>query len=75
MKEKLTLTISKETKDRAKRYAQRQGISVSKMVETFLNSISAAEEDPVKYLGKSPVKTGTPDASKNHDQYICTSDK
>ena len=75
MKEKLTLTISKETKDRAKRYAQQQGTSVSKMVETFLNSISAAEEDPVKYLGKRPVKTGVQDASKNHDQYIYTSDK
>ncbi|MEX0661135.1 MAG: DUF6364 family protein [Balneolaceae bacterium] len=44
MKEKLTLTIEKETKKRAKRHAKAVGKSVSEMVEQFLNSISKTEE-------------------------------
>lgn len=75
MKEKLTLLINKETKERAKQFAHKQGTSVSKMVETYLDSVSAAEEDPVRYLGKRPVKTGVSNASEDHDQYIYSSDK
>lgn len=75
MKEKLTLSIEKETKERAKRYARRKGTSVSKMVEAFLASISGTEEDPVLGLGEHPVKTGVSDASVNHDRYINKSDK
>lgn len=69
MKEKLTLTINKEIKERAKRFARRNGISVSKLVEIFLNSVSA-EEDPIHQLGKNPVKTGVSDASEEHDCYL-----
>lgn len=75
MKEKLTLTIEKKTKERAKRYARRQGTSVSKMVETFLASISGAEEDPVQGLGEHPTSIGVSDSSEEHDRYIYTSDK
>ncbi len=69
MKAKLTLTINKEIKERAKRYAQRKGISVSKLVEDFLDSVSA-REDPIHQLGKNPVKTGNSDTSEEHDRYI-----
>ena len=58
MKEKLTLTIEKETKERAKRYARQHGTSISKMVETFLASVSGADEHPVLGLGEDPVSTG-----------------
>jgi hypothetical protein len=44
MKEKLTLTIEKETKKRAKRYAKAEGRSISAMVEAFLNEISNEED-------------------------------
>lgn len=44
MKQKLTLSIDKETKQRAKRYAQSVGKSVSEIVEDFLNEVSASEE-------------------------------
>lgn len=44
MKSKLTLTIDKETKERAKRHAKRLGKSVSQMVEEFLDEVSADEE-------------------------------
>ncbi len=44
MKSKLTLTIEKETKERAKRHAKKVGKSVSQMVEEFLDQISEKEE-------------------------------
>jgi len=45
MKEKLTLTIDKEVKERAKITAKRRGVSVSKIVEQFLKSISEEKPD------------------------------
>lgn len=40
MKEKLTLTIDKEIKQRAKRHAKATGHSVSEVVEEFLDNFS-----------------------------------
>lgn len=45
MKEKLTLTIEKETKQRAKRYAKATGKSISQMVEEYLNAVSAPDDE------------------------------
>lgn len=45
MKEKLNLTIEKNVKERAKRLARQKGISVSKMVEQILKSISEPYND------------------------------
>lgn len=45
MKEKLTLSIEKETKEQAKRYARRKGTSVSQMVEDFLESVTYQDDD------------------------------
>lgn len=45
MKEKLNLTIEKEIKDRAKTLARKKGISVSKMVEQLIKSISEPHGD------------------------------
>ncbi|MEX0770195.1 MAG: DUF6364 family protein [Balneolaceae bacterium] len=75
MKEKLTLTIEKETKERAKRFARRQGTSVSKLVETFLDSVSGTNQDPISHLGNHPVNTGVSNAAEEHDRYLYNSDK
>ena len=45
MKEKLTLTIEKEVKEQAKHAAKRRGVSVSRMVEQFLKTVSESESD------------------------------
>lgn len=45
MKEKLNLTIDKDVKDQAKRLAKKKGISVSKMVEQIIKSISEPYDD------------------------------
>lgn len=45
MKEKLNLTIEKNIKDRAKRLAKKRGVSVSRMVEEILKSISEPYEE------------------------------
>jgi len=41
MKTKLTLTIDKKVIDRAKRYSQKKGRSLSDIVETYLAEISS----------------------------------
>lgn len=45
MKEKLNLTIEKEVKERAKKLAKNRGISVSKMVEQMLTSVTNPNEN------------------------------
>lgn len=45
MKEKLTLSIEKTTKEQAKRYAKRKGTSISQMVEDFLDSVTYEDDD------------------------------
>ncbi|MDZ7720093.1 MAG: DUF6364 family protein [Balneolaceae bacterium] len=45
MKEKLNLTIEREVKERAKKLAKERGISVSKMVEKMLKSVSAPNDN------------------------------
>lgn len=44
MKEKLTLSIERETKRRAKQYARAKGKSISEMVEEFLNQLASEEQ-------------------------------
>jgi hypothetical protein len=38
---KLTLSVDGEVIERAKRYAEKRGTSVSKLVQTFLDNVSA----------------------------------
>ncbi|MCC5935527.1 MAG: DUF6364 family protein [Candidatus Cyclonatronum sp.] len=45
MKEKLTLLIDKETLERTRRQARLKGISLSQMVEDYLQKASAAQEE------------------------------
>ena len=44
MDNKLTLKLSSEVINRAKLYAKKRGVSLSKLVETYLDSISDKEE-------------------------------
>lgn len=45
MTTKLTLTIEEEVISSAKKYAQKKGKSLSKLVENYLKSISSKETD------------------------------
>jgi hypothetical protein len=45
MKEKLTLSIDKEVKKRAKRLARVSGRSISEMVEDFLDAAASKDEN------------------------------
>jgi len=74
MKEKLTLTINQETKKRAKKFAKQNGVSISSLVEDYLDRISRGEEISLSGFGKDPVKTGIQDGSVNHDRYLYTTD-
>lgn len=51
MTHKLTLSVDSEVIARAKRYARRQGTSVSRLVETFLTLASR----PTEKIGPPPV--------------------
>ncbi|MDP5169254.1 MAG: DUF6364 family protein [Bacteroidia bacterium] len=44
MDAKLTLKLDKDTIDRAKEYAQRQNISLSRLVEAMLDSLTSEKE-------------------------------
>jgi len=74
MKEKLMLTIDQEIKERAKRFAKQNGVSISSLVEDYLDCISRGEEISLSGFGKDPVKTGVQDGSVNHDRYLYTAD-
>ena len=50
MTTKLTLTVEKKVIDRAKRYAQKTGRSLSDLVESYLDNITSTESDSVTEL-------------------------
>jgi hypothetical protein len=49
---KLTLSVDEAVIGRAKRYAKKQGVSVSKMVEAYL---SAVADPPTRVTADTPV--------------------
>lgn len=52
METKLTLRLRKSVIDRAKEYAHSKSISLSKMIEIYLESITASKE---KEVGTTPL--------------------
>ncbi|ADY53377.1 hypothetical protein Pedsa_2836 [Pseudopedobacter saltans DSM 12145] len=44
MKTRVNLTIEQDTLDKAKNYASKIGVSISGLVEDYLNKITAAEQ-------------------------------
>lgn len=51
---KLTLSIDERVVKRAKRFAARQGVSVSRLVESYLELVSrpSRDEEPTPILGR-----------------------
>ncbi len=54
MNAKLTLSLDKEVIERAKAYAKNQGISLSKMLENYLNMITSKEKSKIEDIEISP---------------------
>jgi hypothetical protein len=67
---KLTLSMDPAVVSRAKRYAKQNGISLSKMVEAYLTSISkpppAKKMPPVLRSVSGLLKKGDPEDYKRH---------
>jgi hypothetical protein len=45
---KLTLSVEKNVVARARRYAERQGTSISRLVETYLAAVAAPSADDIE---------------------------
>ncbi len=68
MDTKLTLSLNKSIIERAKKYAQKKNISLSKLIESYLLSVTSGgvvEEDDISPLVKS--LTGIIKLPKNFD--------
>lgn len=66
---KLTLNVDPKVISRAKRYATRSGISLSAMVETYLDSVASPPEaaaTPVLRSVRGILKKADPDAYRKH---------
>lgn len=68
---KLTLSVDPEVVRRAKRYAERRGISVSALVETFLDIVarapsSDADTPPVLARLRGVLRDADVDAHRAH---------
>jgi uncharacterized protein DUF6364 len=50
MTTKLTLSIDTRVIDEAKKFSRKKGISISKLVEGYLQQISKPDKGPKKYL-------------------------
>jgi len=70
MTAKLTLSVNPAVVSRAKRYAKRQGVSVSRLVEAYLASISeeaaTADLPPVVASLRGALKKSDPGAYRRH---------
>lgn len=69
MKEKLTLTIEKNVKEKAKNFAQRRGISVSAIVEKYLQSLYETEDDWKPKKGSIVAEITASVANKKNREY------
>jgi antitoxin component of RelBE/YafQ-DinJ toxin-antitoxin module len=75
MKKKLTLTIEESVKERAKKFARRKGISVSEIVEQYLDKKTRSEawdipvNSPVHdFAGALPLSVS--DKNKDDDELL-----
>lgn len=67
---KLTLSIDDSVVSRAKRYAKRRGVSVSKLVENYLNAVSEParpdDEPPILRSLRGSLKKADLSAYRKH---------
>lgn len=52
MKTKLTVRVDAQLVQSAKRYARRRGISLSRLIENYLNTLAFEQDEP---LGQTPI--------------------
>ena len=68
MDKKLTLSIDHSTIERAKIYAKRHKISVSKLIESYLNSLTSSQkEESTDITPLVESLSGVISLDKNHD--------
>lgn len=76
MDAKLTLSLNKKIIDQAKKYARKNNISLSKLIENYLGKVSAVEkEEPkitplVKSLSGLVDAAGLDDREKGYTDYL-----
>jgi antitoxin component of RelBE/YafQ-DinJ toxin-antitoxin module len=68
---KLTLSVDERVVSRAKRYALKQGVSVSQMVEAYLEAVAepsaaAAPDTPILRSLRGSLKKANVEAYKRH---------
>jgi hypothetical protein len=67
---KLTLSVDDRVVHRAKRYAKQRGVSVSKMVEAYLDAVSEpaqpSETAPILKSLRGVLKRGSVDDYRKH---------
>jgi antitoxin component of RelBE/YafQ-DinJ toxin-antitoxin module len=67
---KLTLSVDASVVERAKRYARRHGVSVSKLVQLYLNSLAqpavTAADPPVLRSLRGTLKRASVDDYRKH---------
>ena len=51
MATKLTLKLDADVIERAKEYAERRGVSLSRLVETYFDRLAPAKTEPLKLTG------------------------
>ena len=70
MQAKLTLSIDPAVIVRAKRYSKKSGVSISQMVETYLDHVTRPpgndEKTPVLNALRGILKGADPDAYRKH---------
>lgn len=71
MQAKLTLSIDPAVLVRAKRYSKKSGVSISQMVEAYLDTVTRTEagggpETPVLNSLRGILKGSDPDAYRKH---------
>jgi antitoxin component of RelBE/YafQ-DinJ toxin-antitoxin module len=66
---KLTLSVDERVVSRAKRYARKQGVSVSQIVEAYLEAVAeptAAPDTPILRSLRGSLKKADAEAYKRH---------
>jgi len=66
---KLTLSVEKSVVARAKRYAKREGTSISEMVETYLAAVASPpgrRDSPILHSLRGSLKKADLEAYRNH---------
>lgn len=73
---KLTLSLDKKVIDQAKKYARRNNTSLSRLIESYLGKVTAADKEVlaisplVKSLSGVITATGSGDRKKGYIDYL-----